>query len=256
MNEQTHIIIPSCDAYSDAWSPFFQLLFRYWPGCPYPIHLVSTNETYEDPRVHNISLTEDLGWASNLRRVIEDLGCKSIVYMQEDYFLQSPMNTTRLESVIQYGRQIGAGYIRLAGAPNPDLPHDNPFGLGEISRGADYRCSLQAAWWNAETLLKLLVDGETGWDMELRGSGRSSAMSEPFLATYVGSPLIDYYADTGILKGKWLPGALRFCRREGIDVDTSRRGTHAELPLLMKRLRKSPPITAARSLFKRRRPAA
>ena len=256
MNDQTHIIVPSCDAYSDAWGPFFELLFRYWPDCPYPIHLVSTCETYDDHRVHNISLTEDRGWASNLKKVIEELGCKSIVYMQEDYFLQSPMDTVRLESVIQYGQQIGAGYIRLAGAPNPDLPHGNPLGLGEISRGADYRCSLQAAWWNAGTLLKLLVDGETGWDMELRGSRRSSELAEPFLATHVGSPVIDYYADTGILKGKWLPGALRFCRREGIEVDTSRRGTHAEWPLLIKRLRKSPPIAAARSFLKRHRPAA
>ncbi len=256
MSSQTHIIVPSCDAYSDAWTPFFQLLFRYWPDCPYPIHLVSINETFDDPRVHNTSLGKDRGWASNLRHVLDELNCQSIIYLQEDYFLKSPMDTARLESVISYAQEIGAGYVRLAGAPNPDLPHENPFGLGEISRHAEYRCSLQAAWWSAETLLKLLVDGETGWDMELIGSGRSAELSEPFLATPVGSPLIDYYADTGILKGKWLPGAIRFCRREGIEVDTSRRGTHAEWPLLLKRLRKTPPVSTVRSWLKGRRPAA
>ncbi|MCA9110683.1 MAG: hypothetical protein KDA52_12090 [Planctomycetaceae bacterium] len=256
MPSHTHIIIPSCDAYSDAWGPFFQLLYRYWPDCPYPLHLVSINETYEDPRVHNISLREDRGWASNLRRVIDELKCQSIVYLQEDYFLQSRVDTKRLESVIRHAQQIGAGYVRLAGAPNPDLSHDNPFGLGEISRHARYRCSLQAAWWNGDTLRKLLVDGETGWDMELMGSQRSAELPEPFLATYFGSPLVDYSPDTGILKGKWVPGVLRFCRREGIEVDTSRRGTHAEWPLLLKRIRRSPKISAVRSWLKGQRPAA
>lgn len=246
-SSDTSVIIPSCDAYSDCWEPFFKLLFRYWPDCPFPIHLISTQATYDDPRVNNIPLGADHGWASNLKRVIQDLGCRSIVYLQEDYFLQQSVDTQRLRSVIQHARQIGAGYIRLSGAPDPDLPHDNPFGLGEISRQARYRSSLQAAWWNTDTLLKLLVEGESGWDMELAGTERSYALPELFLAVPTRLPLLDYYFQTGVLKGKWMPGALRLCRREGIRVDTSRRPVQPEWPIVLKQIRRSKPVTAIRS---------
>jgi len=62
MNRETGdtcVLIASCDAYSDAWAPFFALMKKYWPDCPYPIYLISN---YQDPGicgVRPILLKED-----------------------------------------------------------------------------------------------------------------------------------------------------------------------------------------------------
>ena len=40
-NSQYAVVVSSCDAYSDAWKPFFKLFFKYWSDCPFPIYLVT-----------------------------------------------------------------------------------------------------------------------------------------------------------------------------------------------------------------------
>lgn len=244
------VVITSCDAYHDAWDPFLQFFDRYWPDCPWPAWLITNKRTVQHSHVQTFATGSDPSWADNLLKLLDDLRPDSIVYMHEDFFLQNPVDSNRLQQVVDYASQSGVGYIRLAGKPEPDLTHDNPFGLGELSRGLKFRCSLQAAWWNVETLRKLLVRGENAWQMEVDGSRRSDQVPEPFLSVRSDQPLIDYYHETGILKGRWLPGALKFCRREGIAVDTSHRPIHPRLPLFLKRIRKSRPVEAVRDLFR------
>lgn len=252
----TALVVSSCDAYSDAWAPFFALLRRYWPDCPFPVFLISNEQSCADPDVTTITVGEDRGWASNLLTALPHIAGRRILYFQEDYFLQRPVDTGRIQRLIQFADDVDAGYIRLSGAPDPDQPHANPFGLGRLSPGLKFRVSLQAALWDRNTLTDLLVPGETGWQMELDGSRRSADLPQPFFGTPMTAPLLDYYFFTGILKGKWVPGALRLCRREGIDVDLSRRGVHSEWPFVVKRVRNLKLMRSARTLLRRVRRAA
>ncbi len=251
--ERTCLLISSCDAYSDAWFPFFTLLRRYWPDCPFPIYLLSNDRTVDINRVHSITLGQDRKWASNMLSALEFLPHAQILYFQEDYFLQQPVNNETIVQMMKFAQDSGAGYIRLTGAPDPDVPHDNPLGLGLLSPDLKFRVSLQASLWQRQTLLDLLVPGESGWDMEIAGTARARRIKAPFFGVYRQKPIIDYYEATGILKGKWVPGALRLCRREGIEVDTSQREIHGEWPFIVKRFRNTPVIKACRTWFKRMR---
>lgn len=244
------VLISSCDPYQDAWQPFLTLFDRYWPDCPWPVFLISNQSTIDHPRVHSLTVGADQGWASNLITVLDRLQPASILYLQEDYFLQSRVDTSRLLSVIDYALAHDIGFVRLAGGPDPDMNHSNPFGLGELGRGLKFRCSLQAAWWKTDTLRKLLVPGETGWNMEMAGSARSNLLPETFLGVHQNRPLLDYVADTAILKGKWMPAAVSLCRREGIRLDLSHRPVQSRVPLLLKQLRKSRPVRAIRGALR------
>jgi hypothetical protein len=252
----TAIIVSSCDAYSDAWEPFFTLLFRYWPDCPYPIHLISNKQRYPDSRVTMHCIEEDRAWASNLQLVLDEVDCSHVLYFQEDYFLQRAVDGNQIARLIEFAVQHNAGFVRLCGSPDPDVVHDNAFGLGLLSPGLKFRVSLQAAIWERETLISLLVPGENGWQMEIDGSGRSASLPTQFFGCYMNRPVIDYYFFTGILKGKWVPGALRLCRREGIDVDTSRRDIHSEWPFVVRQFHNLKLVRTARSLLRRGRRAA
>ena len=251
--QRTCLLISSCDSYSDAWHPFFALFNRYWPDCPFPIFLVSNDQTVDIKGVQCISLGQDQKWASNMLRALEVLPFEQILYFQEDYFLQRPVNNDTIFQMMQFAQDSGAGYIRLTGAPDPDVPHTNALGLGLLSPDLKFRVSLQASLWQRQTLLDLLIPGESGWDMEIIGTARARRLDAPFFGVYRRSPMIDYYESTGILKGKWVPGALRLCRREGIDVDTSRRETHGEWPFIVKQFRNTPVVKACRTWFKRMR---
>jgi len=222
-NKDCAIIVSSCDAYSDAWHPFFTLFFRYWSDCPFSVYLISGQKQYPDVRVNTLHI-KDKKWASNLLEVLEMVDTPYVLYMQEDYFLQKKVQTKNILELVENMRNWQAGYVRLVPSPKPDKVFEHNFSLGTILPQSSYRVSLQASIWSVQILKKLLRPGESGWDMETHGSRRSGVLPELFLSAY--KPILDYYAPTAIKKGKWMPGALWLCKKEGIVVDTSVRPTY------------------------------
>ena len=238
MNKNNYgIIISSCDAYSDAWGPFFTLFFRYWPDCPFPVYLISNYKEYRDPRIIPIKVGEDKKWATNMKMALEIAGCSSVIYFQEDYFLQSRVNTEFIEELIYYAESNNISCLRLFPSPPPDIFFKNSLNLGQISKDAAYRVSLQAALWKSEDLKDLVCEGESGWDMEYNGTLRSIGKG---LFVSVKEPALDYLAQTGIVKGKWTVEAVKLCKKEGIEIDLSKRAVNHKINFrsMLDRLRK------------------
>lgn len=225
------ILISSCDIYADLWKPYFTFFFRYWPDCPFPIYLVANDLEYEDERVITLRLGSDHGWAGNTRRALEQVQSPYVLYTHEDFFLNRSVSNTRILQLLDYMKLCGAGYLRLYPSPGPDeVCADNPE-VGEIKKGSEYRTSLQAAIWKREVMLSLLVDGESPWQMERNGSLRSNALDVLFLSS-VRDPVTDKVVDpplsyfcTAVYKGLWMREAVEFCRKEGVPIDLTRRGT-------------------------------
>ena len=217
------VIVSSYDGFQDVWDPFFKLFFRYWPDCPFKVYLISNELTYPDPRVKALQITPDRGWASNMIEALKRIDSPFFLYLQEDYFLERPVDTARIMELLRYlSEHTDIACLKLYPLPAPDCSLDAPMELGEITKGKPYRVSLQAGIWSRPSFLSLARAGETGWDMELNGSLRAD--QSPLI---MGSVLkrerpLRYYYRTAIKKGKWMPGALRLCRREGITVDLSR----------------------------------
>lgn len=46
MNDDVTILVNSCDRYKDTWYPYFYLLRKQWPNCPYRIVLNVEKETF------------------------------------------------------------------------------------------------------------------------------------------------------------------------------------------------------------------
>lgn len=215
------IIISSCDAYADAWTPFFTLFFRYWPDCPFPIYLISNGQEYPDARIKTIAFPKDLGWSGNLLGALKQIPQDYIIYFQEDYFLQAKVSAEKIISALEFIQKEKAAYLRLYPCPGPDQDYKDEKEIGLISLSAPYRNSTQTAIWDKTVLLSLLKEGETGWDFETAGGlERSRAVAAPFLS--YRQPVINYFC-TAILKGKYLYDAVRFCRCEGIILDKTKR---------------------------------
>lgn len=223
MTNDIAVLVVSCDKYQDLWKPFFTLFFRYWQDCPYPVYLGSNHLTYTDSRVKMITVGDDRDWSSGFRKMLELIQQPYVIVLLEDYLIYQPVNTDKIRELASYMKNKRAGVLRLFPCPGPDMPcQDNPE-VGEISKGADYRISLQAALWNKQILLSLLQEGESAWHFELKGSRRTDKLDAPFLSINrdtILQPPIPYFC-TAVVKGKWLSDAVDLCKREGVTVDLS-----------------------------------
>ncbi|MBI4117371.1 MAG: hypothetical protein HY451_01680 [Parcubacteria group bacterium] len=219
MNQKCSVVVSSFDGSSDVWEPFFTLFFRYWPDCPFPIHLVTNYLKYPDEIVETINIGEDKKWASNLKKALTEVNTPYILYLQEDYFLQKPIGTEYLLALLGYMEKNHVAYLRIFPHPGPDFDFQNEFDLGEISDSAPYRTSIQAAFWDKKVLMNLLVDGETGWDFEFKGAMRSRDYK--FLS--LKKAAFNYVSTTAIKKGKWRYPAVRLANKEGLKLDLLKR---------------------------------
>ncbi|OGF26092.1 hypothetical protein A2303_04805 [Candidatus Falkowbacteria bacterium RIFOXYB2_FULL_47_14] len=201
--------------------------------------MITNYKNYPDKKVVSIPVGKDGQWASNLKIALEKYQYPYIIYLQEDYFLTSPVNTEKILKFLEIIKKENAAYLRLTPTPPPDRQHKRYKEIGAISPEASYRASLQAAIWETNTLRNLLKDGETGWDMEL-GGGRERAkkIAEPFLCA--NKPAINYYM-TGIVKGRWEYGAVKFLKKEGFKkINFNTRGVEPRKTYIDRKLRNLP----------------
>jgi hypothetical protein len=221
---ETALLVVSCDVYRDLWIPFFTLLFRYWVDCPYPVFLGSNMETYPDRRVIPLAVGEDRDWSSNLLQMLDAIPLDGILLLQEDFLIDHPVDTNRIRGLIEYAWRREAACLRLMPIPGPDSPCTDHPELGEIRTGAEYRVSLQAAWWRKESLRSVLRAGESPWQFETLGSRRSDGIPSPFLSLREGIGFPLNYCTTAVFRGYWEVDAVDICRREGVPVDLHARG--------------------------------
>lgn len=215
------IVVVSNDGYRDVWPGFFAMMARFWPDRPYPLYLISNRLAPLDNRAASIQVGEDLSWSRTLARGLERVPSRYVLLMLEDFFLTGPVDTAKVRALHEAAVALGAGYLRLAGNPNPDAPLARYPDLGTIAKGASYRTSLQMAFWDRAVLRDLLREDESAWQFELAGSRRSDGIAAPFLSVYDGISPIPYQHT--VRRGKWMQEAVDIFAPLGIAFDFSRR---------------------------------
>jgi len=214
--ERFAILVASCDRYSDMWEPFFTLFARFWPDCPYPVYLLSNTLGSPRPEIRTLRSGPDSAWSDCLGRGLEALWADYVFLWLDDLFLCRPVNSEELAERFDWLAGQGGHCLRLNGVPRPDRRLEPTFGV--VSPGTLYRTSTVLSMWRKQTLLDLLVPGESAWQFEIAGSVRSDAY-DGFYATY--GPRLEVV--NTVIKGKWDRSALARVRRLGVEPDLSRR---------------------------------
>jgi len=231
-----HIIVPSCAAYSDAWIPFFTFLYRFWPGCPYPVTLVTDTvppelRDYEPAKPTGLHVVgADKGWCKNFLYAIQAIKQQPefVLMLQEDFWLSAPPDTTYIERALMIMRgDPTVACFRIYPCPGADK-YIGWADHGEISLDAAYRVSCQAGIWRTSELVKILERLDTPADFEIKGTEffRTERPAARFLSvnrTEDPNAWPFQYICTAIVRGQWLPGALEFAHSQGVPVDMSRR---------------------------------
>lgn len=244
------LVVNSCDRFEDCWFPFFRLLQTHWPDLSESILLITQRKSYEHPgmavqaaRVGDNAEEMEPTWSTCLLRALEMVETPLVLYVQEDYFLNRPVDgRTVKEFASMMLSDANVKHIGLThfGSQGPFADTEDPR-LKEIGSRARYRIATQAGLWRTETLRSYLRPEENGWMFEIYGTRRAWRRSERFLtvdpdAFGPGGHPVFSYTHTGIIKGKWHPAMPELFASHGIDVDFAKRGFYHPKPPLLEKL--------------------
>jgi hypothetical protein len=217
------ILISSFDGFADCWEPVCHGFSRYWPDCPYPIHLITNQKPFSHQNVNIIRLGQDYGWTRNLKIALEQIDSTYIIYFQEDYWINEIVNSIAIHQYILVMDEQCLNYIRLLAHPAPDHEFPKNERLGVLATDAPYRTALQAAIWRKEVLLDLLKEDESPWQFEVQGTIRSQKYEGTFLSVKKHEDDPYYYGIryvcTAINQGRWARIAKDYALREGLVVN-------------------------------------
>jgi hypothetical protein len=222
--DPTPVLVVSCDAYADLWRPFFEVFWRRWPDCPFPVYLGSNHLRYDDDRVTTIGVGDDRSWADGVRHMLDGIDSEYVIFFLEDFLLLRQVDTARIRRMLDLAIRNRVGCLRLTrySAPFdlPSLPVPGSDEVGRVAEGHPYRVSAQVAVWRTDVLRSLLAPGFSPWDFEMLGSPLSERLGEAFWE--VRSTAIHY--DHAVEKGRWKPEGVAICEAAGVSIDASARG--------------------------------
>jgi len=210
------VLVLSCDKYSDLWDPFFKLLFKFWPDCPFNVYLLSNYKITNFPKVKTINIGEDISWSDNLYKGLNLLKEDYLFLLLEDLFLIDFVNTDKIFNLFDLALNISANYLRIEPSPKPDKKYNELIGI--VSKGTLYRATSAVCIWKKKVLLKLLKTSETAWDFEINGSTRSDEYDN-FFSTFEKY----FYLINGCIRGKWQRSTIKKIKSLGIQIDLNKR---------------------------------
>lgn len=228
------LAVISCWKYRDCWTPFFELLRRFWPDCSLSLHIV-TDECRDRAMIPTgVHMHEYAGdWCENLYQFARNNDDEPFLLMQEDFFFNEPVNNSFVELAENLRARFGAGGCRLFPCPPADLPFEGvPFGV--VKTSSLYRVNCQASIWDPKFVMAILSrrnhDTTRPNDWELDGTRIAESLPEPVLsALEPAGPAPFSYLCSAISDGKWMPDAKKLCDKFGVSADWSLRDTIAAL---------------------------
>ncbi len=227
------VVVSSCDTFFDAWRPFAFFWRKYWPECPFPVHLIVNRMRLRSKYLAPLEVGEDRGWASNMKAALQQITQPRVLYLQEDYFLNAPVNEAQLAQDFQYAfeHDVDSLCFRARSEVEPGFQAINErFGIVPLDSDGRARCQLTL--WKRDAFQSILREGETAWEMESRGSERTRGMK--ILSYHQREDPPVPYLMSAIVRGLWTPEALAFCAREDCAISPPFRGTYSENSFLRK----------------------
>jgi hypothetical protein len=222
------VVVSSCDSFFDAWRPFVFFFRKYWPDCPFPVFLIVNRLRVRSAIVKPIAVGPDREWASNMITALTYIPQPYILYFQEDYFLNGPVNNERLAEDFAYAFENDAASFCFYARSQVEAgfrPLNDRFGV--VPRDSDGRTRLQVTLWKRTVLQATLRPAETAWNMEARASERTRDLLALSYLQRRDRPIP--YLMSAIVRGLWMPEAISLCHEAGIEIRPRFRSLHSDV---------------------------
>ena len=222
------IIASSCDAFFDAWRPFVFFFRKHWSDCPFPIFLIVNRLRVRSNFIQPITVGPDRDWAANMQIALNQIAQPYVLYLQEDYFLNGPVDREQLAADFAYAFESDAASFCFYGRSKLErdfMPLNDRFGV--VPRDSDGRTRLQVTLWKKHVLQSTLRQGESAWNMEARASERTRDL---LALSYMGRDNVPIpYLMSAISRGLWTPQAISLCQSEHLRIHPRFRLEHSDV---------------------------
>ena len=226
MKEKCQIVVWSCDRYRDVWPAFFKLFNKYWSSCPYQINLISNGHNWEEPNVKMWHVLASTPWTKALRETINQIHSDYVLLLLEDYLVNDHVDTEEIARLLAFMQEknIGCCYLYPSDKYVKNNMNVAGYELGDVPPGVPFRVNTQSGLWRRDFLLATLCRDENVWDYEVNATVQSHAIPDGFMTVMRENTKLPFpYYCTGVVRGKWMPGAEALCKKEGISIDFSKR---------------------------------
>lgn len=236
------ILINSCDAYSDAWNPFFRILERTWPEAKdYDIYINTETIQYKDSffdikTLNCLDNSSKIPWGMRLIQALERIDSEYIIFLLEDFFFENKVpNEVVMKCVDFLETDPDIASICMTSPMecsdeeyckihyNMNFPN-----LVIRKQRAYYKYDASPSIWRKSKLIKCTFLSDTPWSWEFFGNQRTWFTKDKFYGLISSAPRIfDYDIVHGgaIHRGKWVGYKMKELQEKyGIDIDMSKRG--------------------------------
>ena len=220
LKNECSVLIPSCDAYSDLWAPFFYQFNKHWSDCPFQIYLGSNYLEFDKYNIKTLKSENENIWSNCMLLFLSQIKTDYVLISLEDFFLRKKICTEDIMQNLNILKNSSGHVIRLVPRNKPDIRLNKFKNIGEYSQNASFRVSTQASIWKKDSLLKLIKSGESIWEFEVNGSIRSTIFLNGFYGVY--KPIFTYGHHV-VERGKWFRKEAAYFGRLDIGCDFKKR---------------------------------
>lgn len=246
--EKVSLVVSSCDKYSSAWKPYFELIKKFWPEHPTTIYLISESKRYNDPDLNIITKNypSSYTWSQRLWHTLNCIKTEYIIFSLEDAFLLDFVKQKEIDKCLKWmdnnpeivecrlsswqAIKLGEKWGNSFKVAGPDVP---------------YRLDTQVAIWRRTDLMSFIDITEDPWQFEGNGTERIKGSNKIFLwhsqtNLYDLTQMIFPYhvhpkEGYGIAWGHWLWKNKKWFKECGIDkVPYWKLGTLSEKNVLLR----------------------
>lgn len=214
MNKRYTLLIHSCDKFSDLWEAHVKLLNRNWPyrNCPTYILTDSPNkQTFDKVDILSAGVGKEI--TERIKYALSRISTEYIIVTLDDYFPIYPIDTDRIERLVNIMDQNAYDYLRLYHLPKGGMSATNNDDVYRLALDGDYRVNLYVGIWRKDFMLRTLGDKVlNAWEFEVTLT-ENARKSDGNCAVSLGNefPILDV-----VRKGRILPKAAKYLKRNNL----------------------------------------
>lgn len=171
------LVVSSCDKYSTAWYPYFELVKKFWPTHPRKIILITESKSYSHPGLDIVTVKggRDDTWSQRLLKALDIVDTEYIIFSLEDFFLLGPVDQQRIDNCAGWmdeNRRIAQCRLSTWQAIELGEEYEPGSGFYYTSEDTPFRLDTQVALWRKSDLISFIDPKESPWQFEGEGTKR------------------------------------------------------------------------------------
>ena len=214
------ITVLSCSKNEETFEPFHHCMEKYWKDHPEVIYFT---DGIINPYYKTIVVPSEISnWTKGFREFLKQINDRQVLLMIDDCFIRNPVDTKR----IKYASKNLKGNIAMfnfeLSYDSSDMPSEFE-GFKKKAHGSEFEVSLMCGLWQKSKLLKVTNRDCSPWEIELN---QDNCGFDYYINS--GDYIIDWgyktFQPCGLVKGKWAREVVDFFKKEGLEVDYSKKG--------------------------------